>query len=66
MQACGFAKRTYTPDQDSVADNVKVEATQSAAMGAKDAPANAGVGVESAGRIWVALFSVLLGIGMAI
>ncbi|KAH7241814.1 hypothetical protein BKA59DRAFT_513328 [Fusarium tricinctum] len=66
MEACGFAKRTYTPEQDSVADNVKVEATQPAAMGAKDAPANAGVGVESAGRIWVALFSVLLGIGMAI
>ncbi|KAM0191583.1 hypothetical protein ACHAPA_007088 [Fusarium lateritium] len=66
MQACGFAKRTYTPEQDSVADNIKVEATQLAAMDAKDAPANASAGLESAGRIWVVLFSVLLGIGMAI
>ncbi|KAF4994075.1 hypothetical protein FGRMN_5990 [Fusarium graminum] len=47
MQGCGFAKRTYTPDQDSVADNVRVEATQPATMGAKDAPANSSVGLES-------------------
>ncbi|KAM0348732.1 hypothetical protein ACHAPU_004171 [Fusarium lateritium] len=66
MQGCGFAKRTYTPDQDSVADNVRVEATQPATMGAKDAPANSSVGLESSGRIWVGLFSLVLGIIMAI
>ncbi|KAF4447746.1 hypothetical protein F53441_8765 [Fusarium austroafricanum] len=48
MQACGFEELTYTPDKDSLADNIRVEATRPTAMGAKqDSTTNAGAGMES-------------------
>ncbi|KAF9768597.1 hypothetical protein IL306_014070 [Fusarium sp. DS 682] len=64
MRSCGFEERTYTPEQDSVADNVRVEATRPSTMGMKQEPTNAGAGIEPGGY-WIIIFTSLLGIALA-
>ncbi|KAF5641560.1 uncharacterized protein FTJAE_4037 [Fusarium tjaetaba] len=65
MRSCGFKPLTYTPDQDKAADNVRVEATRPTAMGAKQDSTNAGAGLESGGN-WVIIFTLLIGIALAV
>ncbi|KAF4341162.1 hypothetical protein FBEOM_5032 [Fusarium beomiforme] len=64
MQSCGFEPLTYTPEEDSAADNVRVEATRPSTMGTmQDAPSSC-AGLESGGY-WVIIFTSLLGIALA-
>lgn len=66
MKACGFEKRTYTPEKDSEVDNVRVEATRPTGMATMGhAPASAGSGVEALNMPLVGLLSSLLGFVMA-
>lgn len=66
MKACGFEKRTYTPEKDSEVDNVRVEATRPTGMATMGhAPASAGSGIEALNMPLVGLISSLLGFVMA-
>ena len=66
MKACGFDKRTYTPEKDSEVDNVRVEATRPTGMATMGhAPASAGYRAEALNMPLVGLFSSLLGFAIA-
>lgn len=67
MKACNFTDLSYTPDEDSAADNIRVEATRPTAMASTEAPStNTGAGVEPATQRQVVIVGLLLSLALVI
>ncbi|KAJ4174571.1 hypothetical protein NW754_004990 [Fusarium falciforme] len=67
MKACNFTELSYTIDDDSAADNIRVEATRPTAMASTEAPStNTGVGVEPDTRRQVMIVGLLLSLALVV
>ncbi|KAI8717448.1 hypothetical protein NCS52_00820700 [Fusarium sp. LHS14.1] len=67
MKACNFTELSYTINNDSAADNIRVEATRPTALASTEAPStNTGVGVEPDTRRQVMIVGLLLSLALAI
>ncbi|RSM07994.1 hypothetical protein CEP52_004979 [Fusarium oligoseptatum] len=67
MKACNFTDLSYTPDEDSAADNIRVVATRPTALASTEAPStNTGAGVEPATQRQVLIVGFLLGLALVV
>ncbi|KAM0430408.1 hypothetical protein ACHAPT_005754 [Fusarium lateritium] len=67
MKACNFTALTYTPDEDSAADNIRVEATRPTALAsAEGSSTHTGVGAEAAVSRRFMVGCLLLGLALVI
>ncbi|KAI8666180.1 hypothetical protein NCS57_00842100 [Fusarium keratoplasticum] len=67
MKACNFTELSYTIDDDSAADNIRVEATRPTALASTEAPStNTGIGVEPAVQRRVMIVGLLLSLALAV
>ncbi|KAJ4316243.1 hypothetical protein N0V84_007953 [Fusarium piperis] len=65
MKACNFTELSYTPDKDSAADNIRVEATRPTAWASTEgASTNTGVGVEPQRKVVIVGF--FLGLALVV
>ncbi|KAF4981282.1 hypothetical protein FZEAL_2908 [Fusarium zealandicum] len=67
MEGCNFTTMAYTPDQDKVVNNIRVEATQLATSTATQGQvANAGNCISTTLNFWAVLMGVFLVLSMVI
>lgn len=67
MKACNFTELSYSINNDSAADNIRVEATRPTALASTEAPStNTGVGIKPDTRRQVMIVGLLLSLVLAV
>lgn len=67
MKACNFTELSYSIDDDSAADNIRVEATRPTAMASTEAPStNTGVVVEPTTQRQVMIVGLFLSLALVV